>query len=340
MNSMLAQTGGLFYPERASTLAWQTDRLYLTLVGVLTFFTILIFTMILRFMIRYRRRRADEWPPPIHGNLKLELTWTFIPLVIGMGLFAWGADLYFAAAQTPPGASDIYVVGRQWMWKIQHPSGRREINELHVPLGQPIRLTLTSEDVIHSFFVPAFRMKRDTVPGRYTEAWFEATQLGEYHLFCAEYCGTSHSGMIGWVDVMEPAEYQAWLGGGATSGSLAANGEQLFQQQACATCHRSDNTGRGPKLEGLFGSKVQLDNGQAVVADESYLRESILNPQAKIAAGYPRPSDMPTFDTLINEEQLLQLIAYIKSIGPQSKEGAKQPPGKADGQAKQKGLRQ
>ncbi len=331
-----------FMPDDASTVAGQVDALYIFLVAVAVFFSVLIAGLEFYFAIKYRRRSPDEFPPASKSSLKLELAWTVIPFAITMVIFVWGAKLYFDIYRNPGDAMDVYVTAKQWMWRFQHTDGKREINELHVPVGRRVKLIMSSEDVIHSFYVPAFRIKTDVVPGRdrYTTAWFEATKAGRYHLFCAEYCGTSHSGMIGWVDVMEPAEYQAWLGGGATSGSLAANGEQLFQQQACATCHRSDNTGRGPKLEGLFGSKVQLDNGQAVVADESYLRESILNPQAKIAAGYPRPSDMPTFDTLINEEQLLQLIAYIKSIGPQSKEGAKQPPGKADGQAKQKGLRQ
>lgn len=317
-----------FAPEDASTVAGSVDALYVFLVAIAVFFGVLIAGLELYFAIKYRRRSPDEFPPASESSLKLEIAWTIIPFLIAMVIFVWGAKLYYDIYRNPgPGdAMDVYVTAKQWMWRFQHADGKREINELHVPVGRRVKLTMASEDVIHSFYVPAFRIKTDIVPGtnRYTTAWFEATKPGRYHLFCAEYCGTSHSGMIGWMDVMEPAEYQAWLGGGAATGSLAANGEQLFQQQACATCHRSDNTGRGPRLEGLFGSKVTLDNGQTVVADESYLRESILNPQAKIVAGYPHPSDMPTFDTLINEEQLLQLVAYIKSIGPQ-KEGAKQP---------------
>ncbi|HJZ80695.1 MAG TPA: cytochrome c oxidase subunit II [Pyrinomonadaceae bacterium] len=331
-----------FAPEDASTVAGSVDALYIFLVAIAVFFSVLIAGLEIFFAIKYRRRSPDEFPAASKSSLKLELAWTIIPFAITMVIFVWGAKLYFDIYRNPGDALDVYVTAKQWMWRFQHTDGKREINELHVPVGRRVKLIMSSEDVIHSFYVPAFRVKTDVVPGknRYTTVWFEATKPGRYHLFCAEYCGTSHSRMIGWVDVMEPAEHQAWLGGGAATGSLAASGEQLFQQQACATCHRSDGTGRGPRLEGLFGGKVTLDNGQTVTADESYLRESILNPQAKIVAGYPRPSDMPTFDTLINEEQLLQLVAYIKSIGPQSKEGAKQMPGKAAGQPKQKGVKQ
>jgi len=224
--------------------------------------------------------------------------------------------------RAPNEALDIYVVAKQWMWKFQHLDGQREINELHIPVGQRVKVTLTTEDVIHSFFVPAFRIKMDVVPGKYSTIWFEATKPGRYHLFCAEYCGTNHSGMIGWIDVMEPSEYQSWLAGGAAEGSLASSGEKLFQQLACITCHRSDAQGRGPVLEGLFGKQVQLQAGGKVVADESYLRESILNPRAKVVAGF-QPI-MPTFQGQVSEEQVLQLIAYIKSIGAKSpgREGA------------------
>jgi len=318
-----------FAPEEASTVAGKVDALYVFLVMIAIFFSVLIAGLEIFFAIKYRRRSPDEFPPASKSSLKLELAWMVIPFVISMVIFVWGAKLYFDIYRNPGDAMDVYVTAKQWMWRFQHTDGKREINELHMPVGRRVKLIMASEDVIHSFYVPAFRIKTDVVPGRdrYTTAWFEATKPGRYHLFCAEYCGTSHSGMIGWLDVMEPAAYQAWLGGGAATGSLAANGEQLFQQQACITCHRSDNTGRGPKLGGLFGGKVLLDNGQTVVADENYLRESILNPQAKIVAGYPRPSDMPTFDTLINEEQLMQIIAYIKSISPQTKpgDGTKQP---------------
>jgi cytochrome c oxidase subunit 2 len=234
-----------------------------------------------------------------------------------MFIFVWGANLYFTLYRPPTEAMDIYVTGKQWMWRFQHPEGQREINELHVPVGRRVKLTMASEDVIHAFFVPEFRVKSDIVPGRYTTAWFEATKPGRYHLFCAEYCGTNHSAMIGSVVVMDPAEYQTWLSGGPTEGSLAASGQRLFQDLACVSCHKTDGSGRGPALEGQYGKPQQLDGGQTAVFDDAYIRESILNPNAKIVNGYPHPSIMPTFQGLVNEEQLLQLIAYLKSIGPQ-----------------------
>jgi cytochrome c oxidase subunit 2 len=209
---------------------------------------------------------------------------------------------------------DVYVVGKRWMWKVQHLTGQREINELHVPVGVPIKLNLTSEDVIHSFYVPAFRMKKDAVPGRYNVAWFQASKPGRYHLFCAEYCGTQHSGMIGWIHAMEPAQFQAWLSGGAAGVSLAAAGEKLFDDLACVTCHRADTRARGPLLDGLYGRPVRLASGETVTADEGYLRESILTPSAKIVAGY-QPV-MPTYQGLVSEESLLQLIAYLQSLKP------------------------
>jgi cytochrome c oxidase subunit 2 len=220
---------------------------------------------------------------------------------------------------------NVYVVGKQWMWKTQHLEGQREINELHVPLGRPVRLTMTSEDVIHSFFMPAFRVKFDVLPGRYTTAWFNPTKPGKYHLFCAEYCGTLHSGMIGWIYVMEPAEYERWLAGGAGGESLASSGQKLFEYLACANCHRSDKPGRCPNLIGLFGTKVQLTTGQTVTADEAYIRESILNPSAKIVAGYQ--NIMPTFQGQVTEEDLLQLIEYVKSLAKQPSQVAAPPMG-------------
>jgi cytochrome c oxidase subunit 2 len=301
------------FPVQASTMAGRVDALYLFLILVSVFFGVLIATLVVSFAIRFRRRSRDERPRPIHGSTALEIAWTLIPLGIVMVVFLWGADLFFAMARVPPASMDVYVVGKRWMWKTQHMSGQREINELHVPLGVPVKLTLTSEDVIHSFFVPAFRMKKDVVPGRYVTTWFQATRTGTYHLFCAEYCGTKHSGMIGTVTVMEPAAFQTWLAGGATGTSLAAAGEKLFQDLACATCHRADSEGRGPKLEGVFGHPVTLASGERVTADEAYIRESIVNPAAKIVAGF-QPV-MPTYQGLVSEESLMQLVAYIQSLG-------------------------
>jgi cytochrome c oxidase subunit 2 len=231
-----------------------------------------------------------------------------------MVIFFWGASVYFAIASAPADTLNIYVVGKQWMWKFQHLDGQREINELHVPVGRNVKLIATSEDVIHDLFVPAFRVKTDVLPGRYTNVWFNATRPGRYHLFCAEYCGTRHSGMIGEVIVMEVDDYQAWLSG-AVEGSLASAGEQLFLDFACNTCHRPDAGGRGPVLDGLFGSTITTADGEMVVVDEAYIRESILTPSARIAAGY-QPI-MPTFQGQVTEEQLLELIEYIKSLETQ-----------------------
>jgi cytochrome c oxidase subunit 2 len=229
-----------------------------------------------------------------------------------MTFFFWGAKIYYRMNRPPNDALQIYVVGKQWMWKIQHADGMREINELHVPVGRPVELTMTSEDVIHSFFVPAFRMKRDVVPGRYATVWFQATRPGRYHLFCSQYCGTNHAKMIGWVEVMEPIAYKNWISGGGGSESLASAGAKLFQQHACNSCHRPDSLARGANLEGLFGSQVRLADGRTVVADAGYIRESILNPSTKIVEGF-QPI-MPTFQGLISEDGILQLVAYIKSL--------------------------
>ena len=300
------------FPERASTIAGRVDALYLFLVAVSLFFTVLIFLLVFYFALRYRRRRPDELPKPIEGSLRLEVLWSVVPFILTMVMFVWGATLYFRNSLPPEGAFEIYVVGKQWMWKLQHPEGQREINQLHVPVNVPVRLIMTSEDVIHSFFVPAFRIKQDVVPGRYTTQWFQATQPGTYHLFCAEYCGNQHSGMIGSVVVLRAVEYETWLSGGATGESMAASGERLFDRLGCSGCHRSDAGGRGPALEGVFNTPVKLESGATVVADEAYIRESILNPRAKVVAGF-RPI-MPTFAGQVSEESVLQLIAYVKSL--------------------------
>ena len=235
-----------------------------------------------------------------------------LPFLITLIIFFWGANIYFAMSRPPDETLNIYVVGKQWMWKIQHTDGTREINELHVPVGRAVRLIMTSEDVLHDFSIPAFRVKADVIPGRYTQIWFEATKPGRYHLFCAEYCGTRHSGMTGQIVVMDAADYQTWLSGGAPEGSLASAGEKLFAELACNTCHRPDSRGRGPVLAGIFGRPVQLQNGETVTADEQYLRESILQPSAKVTAGY-QPV-MPAFQGIVTEEQLLALIEYVKSL--------------------------
>ena len=300
------------FPESASTFAGDVDALYFFLVGLSGFFGILIAVLIVSFAIRFRRRHADEVGGQVHGGLLLEIGWTVIPFLITVVIFFWGAKVYFAMANPPAETLDIYVVGKQWMWKIQHVAGQREINQLHVPVGRPVKLIMTSEDVIHNFSIPAFRVKADVVPGRFVQIWFEPNKPGTYRIFCAEYCGTKHSGMTGEVVVMDPASYQTWLSGGAPEGSLASTGEKLFSDLACNTCHRPDSRGRGPVLNNVFGHSVQLHDGSVVTADESYIRESILMPAAKVTAGF-QPV-MPAFQGLVSEEQLLGLIEYVKSL--------------------------
>jgi cytochrome c oxidase subunit 2 len=291
----------------------EVDHLLYFLMAVSIFFTLLIFGAIMYFAIRYRRRSENELPQGEHTGLALEIVWSVIPFGLTMIMFGWGASIFFKESRPPDKSMQIYVVAKQWMWKLQHPEGQREINELHIPINRPIRLTMTSEDVIHSFFVPDFRTKQDVVPGRYTTTWFTATKPGKYHLFCAEYCGTKHSGMIGWVYAMEPQAYQEWLAGGP-KGSMVEAGAQLFQDLACVNCHKEDGSGRCPSLKGLFGQTVLLTGGATVDADEAYVRESILDPAAKVVDGY-QPI-MPTFRGQVTEEQVIELIEYVKSLAP------------------------
>jgi cytochrome c oxidase subunit 2 len=303
-----------FFPPNASSVATEMDLLYLFIVAVCAFFTILVVALVVAFTLKYRRRHPEDVGADIHGSLALELTWTFIPFVLSMVMFGWGASLFYRLSVPPGDSMDLYVTGKQWMWKIQHPEGVREINELHVPIGRNVRLTLGSEDVIHDFFIPAFRVKIDVVPGKFTTMWFQATVPGTYHIFCSQYCGTKHSGMIGQVVAMQPEDYEAWLAGGRTTGTPAQNGERLFTEFQCITCHKADSTGRGPSLLGVFGNSVVLTDGRKVIADENYLRESIMNSQAKVVQGF-QPI-MPLFQGMVSEENLVQLIAYLKTLKP------------------------
>jgi cytochrome c oxidase subunit II len=305
-------SGTPLFPEQASTMAGRVDALYFFLVAISVFFSILIAGLIVYFAAKYRRRDPASVGATGHSGMALEITWTVIPFVIAMVIFVWSSSVYMAISRPPDETINVYVVGKQWMWKFQHLDGQREINELHVPVGRPVKLIMTSEDVIHDVFVPAFRVKADVIPGRYTNLWFQPTKPGRYHLFCAEYCGTRHSGMTGEVIVMEPNDYQTWLSGGAPEGSLATTGAKLFTDLACNTCHRPDAQGRGPVLEGLFGKTVTLQNGETVTVDEAYVRESILTPAAKITRGF-QPI-MPTFQGIVSEEQLLALVEYVKSL--------------------------
>jgi len=313
MSAWLAYQIPLF-PEQASSMAAKVDALYWFLIGVSVFFGTLISALVISFAVKYRRSR-QRVAVQIEGSVPLELAWTFIPLGITMFIFVWSTVVFFGLRRAPAGAMEINGVGKQWMWKFQHPQGQREINQLHVPVGRDVKMRLVSQDVIHSFYVPAFRVKMDVIPGRYTTAWFRATKTGTYHLFCAEYCGTAHSGMIGQVVVMEPSQFEAWLAGGKAEGSLASVGEKLFQDLGCITCHRDDAQARGPSLRGLFGKEVRLQDGRTVTADETYIRESIVNPGGKVVAGF-QPI-MPVYQGQVTEEGLLQLLAYVRALGEQ-----------------------
>ena len=307
------------WPDRASTAAGNVDALFIFLLIVSGLMTALIFIAVVYFAARYRRRRG-VLAEQIEGSTPLELTWSIIPLFVFMAIFAWGAVVYFKSRTPPRDSTEVYVVAKQWMWKLEHAEGQREINELHVPVGRDVKLIMTSQDVIHSFFVPAFRMKQDVLPGRYTVAWFRATKPGTYHLFCTQYCGTQHSGMIGSIIVQEPAQYEAWMNGG-TSGPLSATGEKIFAELGCVTCHRTDSQGRGPNLQGVFGRPVELADGRTVTADENYIRQCILDPGARRVKGF-QPI-MPTFQGLVSEEQVNALVAYIKSQSPAAPVGTK-----------------
>jgi cytochrome c oxidase subunit 2 len=317
------------WPVSASSQSGMVDAFFTFMVIVTGLVVLGVFLLILIFVAKYRQRpghRAEQ----IEGSTPLELTWSLSPLAIFLLMFAWGALIYFNERNPPRGSDEVYVVAKQWMWKLQHEGGQREINELHVPVNRDVKLIMTSQDVIHSFYVPAFRVKQDVLPGRYTTLWFHATKPGTYHLFCAEYCGTMHSGMIGQVVVMEPAQYQSWLGGGGGSaGSLTATGEQLFQSLGCSTCHRLDVQGRGPNLAGIFGKPQQLEDGRSVTVDENYIRESIVAPSAKVVSGF-KPI-MPTFQGLVSEEQITALVAYIKSLSQPAQGAAGTPMLKAAG---------
>ena len=299
-------------PDQASTLAPQVDQLYWFIIGVTAFFGILTSVLVVYFAVKYRTNDPLAVGAPITGSIPLELAWSIIPFLISVVIFAWASQVFFDIYRPPDQTLDIYSTGKRWMWKFQHLDGKAEINELHVPVGRAVKVTFTSEDVLHSLYFPAFRTKADAIPGRYSTVWFNATKVGEYPIYCAEYCGTRHSGMIGKVYVMEPAAYQAWLSGAGGGGSMASRGERLFSELACNTCHLPDGSGRGPSLANKFGTQEQLANGSMVNVDETYVRESILTPQLKLVAGYQ--AVMPTFQGLVNEESVMALIEYVKSL--------------------------
>jgi cytochrome c oxidase subunit 2 len=307
------------FPVQGSSSAQQVDWLYYGLTAMLVFFCLLVFIPLIFFCIRYRRGAKVDRSNPSQGNNLLECGWTLLPLLIGLGFFAWGAVVYYHVERPPQDALQVQVVAKQWMWKLQHAEGKKEIDELHVPLGSNVELTMASQDVIHSFFIPAFRTKQDVVPGRYTTEWFHPTRLGEYHLFCAEYCGTDHSRMIGRVVVMRPADYQRWLTTGETGRSITLEGRRLFHDKGCSGCHVGSSVIHAPPLEGIYGKQVPLASGEIVTADDQYIRDSILLPAKQISAGYANL--MPSFTGHISEEEIMQIIAYLKSIGDQPQGG-------------------
>jgi len=308
-----------FQPPAASSIAGDVDQLYYLLSAITIFFSVLIFSIIFYFMVKYRRRSEDEIPPETHTSMALELTWTIIPSLICVVLFVWASALYVRESRPPANATEIFVIGKQWMWHLQHPEGPREINELHVPVNVPVKITMTSQDVIHDFYVPAFRVKKDALPGRYTSLWFDPTEIGTYHLFCAQYCGTDHGEMIGWVYVMSAKDYAAWLAGGEKTESMAQQGERLFTQYGCIECHVAGGGGRAPSLAGLYGQPEKLASGETRVVDEALIRQAILVPNSVHVPNY-QPI-MPTYQGQLNEEQILDLIAYVKSLGSQERNG-------------------
>jgi cytochrome c oxidase subunit II len=320
------------FPDQASTFAWQVDLLYFYLIAVSIAFSIPIVLAIFYFALKYREVEKFATPDELHGSMVLETVWSIIPFIVSMTIFLGGAIVYFNQFTTPDDAMEIYVVGKQWMWKAQHQTGQREINELHVPVGRKIKLIMTTEDVLHDFFIPAFRTKMDVVPGRYTYLWFEPTQPGKYHLFCAEYCGLNHSGMGGYVYVMEQRDFDNWLSGNVSGQTPVEMGRDLFVNKlGCSSCHAGGANQRGAVLEGVYGQQVKLTTGDSVVADDQYIRNSILNPQSQIVAGY-QPI-MPTFKGQVTEEQLNSLVAYIKSLSPGAGTGRTTPETRNDGPA-------
>jgi cytochrome c oxidase subunit 2 len=304
-----------WWPATASAYAGTIDFLFGSLLVVAALTSGLVFFLLLFFANKYRHGSNADRSGTTKKTWRFEVAWTAATLLMFVAMAVWGSTIYLRLYNPPADALQIFVVGKQWMWKAQHPGGQREINELHVPVGQDVRLVMASQDVIHSFYVPALRIKQDVVPGRYETMWFRADKVGRYHLFCAEYCGTDHAHMGGWLTVMNPRDFATWLQSQGGQETLAAQGEQLFRRYGCSGCHESGGTVRAPHLEGVFGSPVPLSDGSVVVADERYVRDSILDPKGQVAAGYAPV--MPTFAGQVSEDDLAKLVAYIESIGPE-----------------------
>ncbi len=303
-------------PEQASTFAPEHDALFYTLTILTVIFSTLIGVLVLFFAIRYREGSKVDRSRPIYEHMPLELTWTIIPTILGLIVFFFGARLFVKMRTPPEDALDVYVIGKQWMWHAQHaPSGVRENNTLHIPINKPIRLTMISQDVIHAFYVPEFRVQYMVVPGRYTTQWFQATKPGVYHIFCNMYCGGQHSEMGGYVYAMEPKDYANWLSNGGTdlvAKTMEERGAATFEKLACGQCHTASDTPKGPSLYGLFGRTRKFTDGSSQVANDAYFRHSLIDPYEKINEGYDKT--MQVYDEL-SEEEILNLIAYTKSLG-------------------------
>jgi cytochrome c oxidase subunit 2 len=305
------------WPPAASSMAVEIDRVFVAWCVVLTFLVVPVFIFMTYCAVKYRAGRPADRSQRESRNMTIEMSWMITPFLISLVFFAWAGDIYLQQHTPPPNAIVITALGRQWMWKYQHPGGQSEINDLHVPVNRPVRIDIHSQDVVHSLYIPALRQQQEAVPGRTTSMWFKADTPGAYRLFCSEFCGADHALMAGTLYVLSAADYQAWLRQMGTSQSLVAAGKRLFDSYGCSGCHGPSTTVRAPPLEGLYGQVVPLQDGTTVAADDAYIRDSILEPKKQIAVGY-RPV-MPSFAGAISESELTQLVAYIKSLGEERK---------------------
>jgi cytochrome c oxidase subunit II len=310
-------------PPQASNFAGPIDALFGTITALTIFFTTVVLACVIFFAIKYRAGSKASRKNIVHDSKQIEIAWTLPPTILGLAIFAWGAVIFHEKRMPPADATEIFVMGKRWMWHIQHPNGVRENNTLTVPIGKPIKLTMISQDVIHAVYIPAFRVQYMAVPGRYTSLWFTPTKEGKYPLFCNMYCGTQHSEMGGYVYVVSPQKYNEFLQNGGESytknpnlTSLASQGEALYKRLNCASCHGAKDTLQGPTLAGVHGSQRRLTNGSTATADDDYLRESILEPYNKIVQGYT--NTMPEYKTQLTEEQVRNLIEYMKTLGVKS----------------------
>ncbi len=315
----MSGSGNIFLPKGTSTVAPQVDALFsfVFIVSIILFVIVVGGTFLFVFRYRKQKRQKVTFTEDLSENTKLEVVWTIIPFILVLIVFFWGFKSYMNIRLAPGDAIDVKVTAQKWFWQFDYPDGVSSTNELVVPVGVPVRLTMSSQDVIHSFFVPNFRVKMDVLPNRYTVAWFEATEPGEYDLFCTEYCGTGHSKMLGKVRAVSENQYLAWIEENSSFGegvSLPELGAKLYKAKACNTCHSTDGSPLvGPSFKGVYGHRVELSDGSTVTADENYLRESILKPQAKVVKGF-QPV-MPTYQSILKPREVDALIEYIKSLG-------------------------